>query len=130
MSQFGAQFHGRSGRTLNGSGKIKKNNRDKRRHEMGGYFVATKLGESNSSKNVRVRGGSRRSKMQYAGFANLLEGKSYKKVKITGVVESKDNRNFARMNIITKGTVILTDAGRAVVVNRPGKEGFINAKKL
>ncbi|MDE1851081.1 MAG: 30S ribosomal protein S8e [Candidatus Micrarchaeota archaeon] len=130
MSQFGAQFHGRSGRTLNGSGKIKKGSRDKKRHEMGGYFVATKLGEENVSKPVRIRGGNIRNKMQYAGFANLLDGKSYRKAKITGVTESKDNRNFARMNIITKGTIIETDAGKAIVINRPGKEGFINARKL
>ncbi len=68
--------------------------------------------------------------MQYAGYANLLSGKAYKKVKIKAILESKDNRNFARLNIITKGTVIDTEDGKAVVTNRPGKEGFINAVKV
>ena len=58
MSQFGSQLHSKSGRKLNGSGKLKLKNRDKRRHEMGGYFVATKLGDENVLKTVRMRGGS------------------------------------------------------------------------
>jgi len=46
------------------------------------------------------------------------------------VLESKDNRNFARLNIITKGSVIETEAGKAVVINRPGREGSINARLI
>lgn len=130
MSQFGSQFHGKSSRRLKGNGKVRLKNRDKRRHEMGGYFSSTRLGEKSSAKRVRVRGGNFKDKMQYAAYANLLVGKSYKKVKIKTIMESKDNRNFARLNIITKGTVIDTEDGKAMVTNRPGKEGFINAKKI
>ena len=53
-----------------------------------------------------------------------------KRVKITGVVESKDNRNFARQNVITRGAVINTELGQAVVTNRPGREGSVNARLL
>ncbi len=130
MSQFGSQFHGRSDTKLKGNGKVRLKNKDKRRSEMGGYFAATKLGEQSRSKRIRVRGGNARDKMQYAAYANLLSGNSYKKVKIKAILESKDNRNFARLNIITKGTVIDTEDGKAMVTNRPGKEGFINAIKL
>jgi small subunit ribosomal protein S8e len=130
MSQFGSQFHGRSSRKLKGNGNNRLKNRDKRRSEMGGYFSSTKLSEENKVKKVRVRGGSVRDRMQYAGYANILSGKTYKKVKITGILESKDNRNFARLNIITKGTIIATEDGKAMVTNRPGKEGFINAVKV
>jgi small subunit ribosomal protein S8e len=130
MSQFGSQFHGKSGRKLKGNGKTRLKNRDKRRHEMGGYFTSTRLSDKNVVKAVRSRGGNSKDKMQYAAFANLLSGKSYKKVRIKAIVESKDNRNFARLNIITKGTVIDTEDGKAMVTNRPGKEGFINAVKL
>ncbi|MCL5419458.1 MAG: 30S ribosomal protein S8e [Candidatus Marsarchaeota archaeon] len=128
MSQFGSQFHGKSGRKLNGSGKIKLKNRDKRRHEMGGYFVATKLGQENQVKMVRCRGGGVRSKLTHAGLVNLQTKEGYKKAKIRTILESKDNRNFARLNIITKGSVIDTEFGKAVVTNRPGKEGCINAR--
>ena len=130
MSQFGSQFHGKSGTRLKGNGKIRLKNADKKRHEMGGYFAATKLGEQNKLKRIRIRGGNGRDKMQYAAYANLLSGKTYKKTKIKAILESKDNRNFARLNIITKGTVIDTEDGKAMVTNRPGKEGFINAIKL
>ena len=44
------------------------------------------------------------------------------------MLESKDNRNFARQNIITKGTIINTDMGKAVVTNRPGRDGAVTAK--
>ena len=130
MSQFGSQLHSKSGRKLNGSGKIKIKSRDKRRHEMGGYFVATKLEQENEVKPVRGRGGNVRSKLMYAGFANLLTKDGYKKTKIKAIMESKDNRNFARLNIITKGTMIDTELGKAIVTNRPGKEGSINARLI
>ncbi|MFP3215410.1 MAG: 30S ribosomal protein S8e [Candidatus Micrarchaeota archaeon] len=128
MSQFGVQYHGPSNRKSSGNGKLKIKSRDKKRHEVGGYFIATRLGEANVIKKVRTRGGREKDKLKNAGYANLLVDGSYKKVKIKGVIESKDNRNFARLNIITKGTVIDTELGRAIVINRPGKEGFINAK--
>ncbi len=130
MSQFGSQFHGKSSTKLKGNGKVRLKNRDKKRYEMGGYFASTRLSEKDVMKRVRVRGGNKKDRMQYAGFANLLSGKTYKKVKIRAILESKDNRNFARLNIITKGTVIDTEDGKAVVTNRPGKEGFINAVKI
>jgi small subunit ribosomal protein S8e len=128
MSQFGVQYHGPSKRKSSGNGKLKIKNRDKKRHEVGGYFIATRLSEANVIKKVRTRGGREKDKLKNAGYANLLVDGSYKKVKIKGVIESKDNRNFARLNIITKGTVIDTELGKAIVTNRPGKEGFINAK--
>jgi len=128
MSQFGVQYHGPPKRKSSGSGKLKIKNRDKKRYEVGGYFIATRLSEANVIKKVRTRGGRKKDKLKNAGYANLLVDGSYKKVKIKGVIESRDNRNFARLSIITKGTVIDTELGKAIVTNRPGKEGFINAK--
>ena len=63
-----------------------------------------------------------------AGFVNLLTKEGYKKIAIKGVVESKANRNFARQNILTKGTVINTEMGKAIITNKPGRDGCINAK--
>ncbi len=131
MSQFGAQLHKKSGRKTAGNGKFKLKSRDKRRHESGGYFTATKLGAAkNVSKDVRSRGGTHGKKLKSAAFANLLTNGGYKKVKITGVAESKDNRNFARLNIITKGTVIDTEAGQAIVINRPARDNVVNARLM
>ena len=130
MSQFGSQLHNKSSRKLYGNGKLKKKSRDKKRYEMGGYFASTKLGEENKINKVRGRGKVVKNRLKYAEFANLLVGKNYKKVKIKAIVESKDNRNFARLKIMTKGTVIDTDEGKAIIINRPGREGTINAKLL
>ncbi len=128
MSQFGSQLHGKSRRKLYGNGKLKKKFRDKKRYEMGGFFANTRLGDENKVSKARGRGASDKSRLKYAAFANLLVGSSYKKVKIKSILESKDNRNFARLKIMTKGTVIDTDEGKAVITNRPGREGSINAK--
>ncbi|MFI5412752.1 MAG: hypothetical protein ACHQX1_02580, partial [Candidatus Micrarchaeales archaeon] len=68
--------------------------------------------------------------LRAAAFANLLTKQGYKRVRIKGVTESKDNRNFARQNIITKGTIITTELGKAIVTNRPGREGSVNAKLI
>ena len=61
-------------------------------------------------------------------IANLLDKKTnkYNKVKILNIIGNPANRNFVRRNIITKGTVLETDAGKAVVTSRPGQEGVIN----
>lgn len=128
MSQFGSQLHSKSQRKSYGNGKIKKKNRDKKRYEMGGFFANTRLGEANSINKVRGRGAVEKNKLKYAAFANLFTGKGYKKSKIKTILESGDNRNFARLKIMTKGTVIETEDGKAVITNRPGREGSINAK--
>ena len=127
MSQFGAQLHGKSDRASSGSGKQKSKIRDKRRSESGGYFAASKAGEKDALFRVRARGGRIKDAVKYAAFANVLTKQGYKKTKITGVMESRDNRNFARLGIITKGAVINTELGKARVTNRPGQEGSINA---
>ncbi|MDE1825056.1 MAG: 30S ribosomal protein S8e [Candidatus Micrarchaeota archaeon] len=130
MSQFGVQLHTKPARKLSGSGKGKVSGRHRKRYEVGGYFIATKLGEKNVIKHVRERGSTKKAKLQHAGFANLLTKNGYKKVKITAVLESKDNRNFARLTIITKGAVIDTELGKAIVTNRSGREGNVNARLL
>ncbi|MDE1845973.1 MAG: 30S ribosomal protein S8e [Candidatus Micrarchaeota archaeon] len=128
MSQFGVQMHKKSARKQSGSGKQKIKGRDKKRFEVGGYFIATKLGDKNVVKKVRIRGGAMKAKLQHAAFANILTKSGYKKVAIKGISESKDNRNFARLTIITKGTIIDTELGKAIVTNRAGREGSVNAK--
>lgn len=125
---MGIQIHGKSATKKQGNGRRNTKFRDKRRSEVGNYFSATKLADSNVNADIRRRGGKAAVRLKRASTANLLTKDGYKKVKITGVLESKDNRNFARQNIITKGCTIITELGNAVVVNRPGREGCINAK--
>lgn len=130
MSLSSRQVHASSHTKSRGNGKYKTKFRDRRRSESGNYFSATKLAEGNESIAVRHRGGSVSVRLKKAGEVNLLTKEGYKKVKIKGVLESKDNRNFARQNIITKGTIINTEAGKAVVINRPGRDGAVTARLL
>jgi small subunit ribosomal protein S8e len=122
------QVHRKSNTKMSGNGKKNIVARDKRRSEIGNYFSGTKLGTANTNLPVRRRGGNSGLRLKKVLFANVLTKSGYKKAKITGVVESKDNRNFARQNIITKGATIITELGNAVVLNRPGREGSVNAK--
>ncbi|MCL5433878.1 MAG: 30S ribosomal protein S8e [Candidatus Marsarchaeota archaeon] len=132
MSQFGVQLHRKSHTKKVGNGKKKIKFRDKKRSEIGNYFVSTKLADVKEDKNkvktVRRRGGRRSVVLKHAAYANVLTKEGYKKVKIKGVLESKDNKNFARQNIITKGTILNTELGKVEVINRPGRDGSINAK--
>lgn len=129
MSLFGIQMHTKSDRKGNGNGRKLIPSRDKKRYEFGGYFAATRVGEKEVKKE-RGRGGIEKLKLKRINEANVLTSQGYKKAKILGVEESKDNRNFARLAIITKGAIIQTELGKAIVLNRPGREGVVNAKLI
>ena len=62
-------------------------------------------------------------------MANLYDPKSktYKKAKIINEIENPANRNFIRRNILTRGAVVETDAGKARITSRPGQDGVVNA---
>ncbi|MCF7872221.1 30S ribosomal protein S8e [Candidatus Woesearchaeota archaeon] len=84
------------------------------------------------SKRIRVkrtRGGSEKKSLLGVETVNLLDTKTNKIVKATlkSVKESKANRNYVRRNILTKGTVVETDKGVAVITSRPGQHGSVNA---
>lgn len=130
MSQFGKQFGLKSNTKSSGNGRAKLKFRDKRRSEVGNYFSATRLGDKEITVQMRRRGGLLSSRLKQALLVNVVTKSGIKRVKITGVVESKDNRNFARQNVITRGAVINTELGQAVVTNRPGREGSVNARLL
>ena len=130
MSLSSRQLHSRSKTKLSGNGKRNILSRKKHRSEMGNYFSATKFAESDALVDVRRRGGRVTKRLHTASVVNLLTASGYKKAKIKSVLESPDNRNFARQAMITKGTIIETDMGKAVVLNRPGRDGTINAKLL
>ena len=40
--------------------------------------------------------------------------------------ETPSNRFFARQNILTKGTIVETNKGKARITNRPTQEGVVN----
>ena len=104
----------------------------KRKYWMGRYPTHTRLSNVDKRKKIRVRGGNYKVRLKYAAYANVIDPETHqaKKVRITAVVETPANPNYARMNIITKGTIIETELGRAIVTSRPGQDGVVNAVLL
>ena len=108
-----------------GTGGRKRKYRDKKKCHIGGTFAATKVGEKDVKVARRVRGGNTHLRLKKSAYANVIvEGKA-KKVKILGVAESH-NPHYARQNIITKGAVLNTEAGKVRVTNRVGQDGMVN----
>jgi small subunit ribosomal protein S8e len=102
--------------------------RKKRKRELGREPAFTRVGEEREKKKIiRTYGGNRKVRLIEALYANVFDGGKGKKVKILNVVENPANRQYVRRNIITKGAIIETEAGRAIVTSRPGQDGVVNA---
>jgi len=110
------------------SGGIYQRLRKKKSFYLGSQPAHTKIG-SEIKRNVRVLGGNRKLKLLGAEKLNLYNPKSkkYEIVKIKSVVDNPANRHFIRRNIMTKGTIVDTDKGKARITSRPGQDGNINA---
>jgi small subunit ribosomal protein S8e len=106
-------------------GKYQKQ-RKKMRKDFGSDFLPAKV-STQKKKTIRTFGGNFKIKLMGAEKANVtIDGKT-KIVKILSVKENRANPNFVRMNVVTKGAIIETDAGLAKVTSRPGQGGVINA---
>ena len=100
--------------------------RKKRLSEMGLDATLTKV-EKLVKREKRLRGGSQITQLVSTNTCNLLIDGKYKKSKIKMVKENPANRNFARMNVITKGAIIETEDGLARVTSKPSRHGVVNA---
>jgi small subunit ribosomal protein S8e len=100
----------------------------KRQYAMGSLPAMTGIGER-QVKMVRTPGGGRKARLLREAVANIYDPKTKKhsKAKIKTVTGNPANRHFVRRNIITKGAIIDTEAGKARVTSRPGQDGMINA---
>ena len=112
------------GRKISGGRYIK--SRKKKRFELAGQKRIVKLGEE-KRKSQRTRGGKLKVCLLNAKFANIRHDGKTKKVEIKNVLETPSNKFLARQNVITKGTIIETEIGKARVTNRPSQEGSVQA---
>lgn len=112
-------------------GGFKEKRRDKRKSASIEVPISIQIGE-NAKNSVRILGGHHKIRLLRVNTGNMLDPKSNKfsKVELLKVSENKANRSYARRNIITKGSIIETSAGNAVVINRPGQSGQITLRKL
>jgi small subunit ribosomal protein S8e len=113
----------KKGKKITGGRYIK--SRKKRRSEISKLRRIVKLSED-KRKNIRIRGGSKKTILLGGQIINVLSKNKTKKTKIKNVLETPSNRFFARQNILTKGTIVETDLGKVKITNRPTQEGNIN----
>ena len=103
--------------------------RKKKLYELPGIKRIVRLGDE-KKKTVKVMGGNKKTFLFKANKINLLISGKIKKVEIKNVVETPSNRFLARQNVLTKGTIVETEMGKAKVTNRPGQEGVVNGVLL
>ena len=105
--------------------------RKKRQYELGREPSFTKLGKKRIN-TIRTMGANRKLRLLGADTANLFDpkSKSFKQAKIKTITDNPANRHFIRRNIMTKGSVIDTELGKARITSRPGQDGVVNAVLL
>lgn len=99
--------------------------RKKKSREISGQKRIIKLGEERR-KIKKTVGGNKKIVLFGSKFINVQDGKTSKKLVIKNVIETPSNRFLARQNIVTKGTILLTEEGKVKVTNRPTQHGVIN----
>lgn len=124
------QWHGDLHKRKKTGGK-KHTFRGKRAFEMGSDPAETIIGEVRVTKK-RGRGGKNKLRALAVNFANVTDpatGKS-QKTEIRGVVKNPANVDYQRRDVITKGAILDTPLGQALVTSRPGQHGVVNAVLL
>jgi len=111
------------------TGALYKRQHAKKKRALGRAPTLTKVDKSQSKRKIRIRGGKEKIRLLRASTANVFDPKKkkYFTAKIEMVAENPANRHYVRRNILTKGTVIKTDKGKAKITSRPGQDGVVNA---
>lgn len=115
-----------AGRKLTGGRKVAM--RGRRKFEIDRYPNEAVVGATLIVAR-RTRGSNVKAAFKTAEFANVVDKQAKKvtKVKILKVTKNPANRDYERRGVISKGAVIETESGSAVVVSRPGQDGVVNA---
>jgi len=128
-----AQWHGISRRKPTG-GRLKRPNRyrGKRRKEISSEKQFAFVGESDDRKVYRKHAGSSTVRVMQANTVNVSDPKTGKTIRstITGIIENDADPNFVRRNIITKGAIAQTEAGKVRITSRPGMDGVVSGVLL
>jgi len=111
------------GKKITGGKYIKR--RKKKAYERSGQKRIVKIGEE-KRKTIRTLGGNKKIFLLKGKIINVKKANKTKKTEIKNVLETPSNRFLARQNILTKGTIVETEIGKAKITNRPTQEGMIN----
>jgi len=118
---------GRSTRKRTG-GRLKHAS-NKKRHQLGREPAETTVGETRVQ-YIDSRGTEKKVRALSTNVAQVATDGEVSEADIENVVDNPSNVNYARRNIVTKGAIIETSAGRARVTSRPGQTGQVNAVLL
>jgi len=123
------RWQGKFGRKSTGGKLISA--RGKRKYETGREASDTTIADTRK-KRIETLGGNFKMRLLRGNVATVADPKTgaTKKAKIETVTSNKANLHYTRRNILTKGAIIKTELGAAMVTNRPGQEGVINAVLL
>jgi len=121
------QWHGDQDKRRITGGR-RKAYRTKRRFESGRYVAETQVGD----RDLRVlvaKGKNPKLRLLSETYANttIPDEKRTEKMEILRVVRNPVSADYNRRRIVTKGAVIVTKMGEAVVTSRPGQDGIVNA---
>jgi len=124
------QWHGDKGKRKITGGK-RKAYRTRRRFESGRFPAETQVGERDL-RIVPARGGTTKHRLLSDTSANVTVPRERRteKVEILRVVRNPVSADYDRRRVITKGAVIATRLGEAVVTSRTGQDGVVNALLL
>jgi small subunit ribosomal protein S8e len=105
-----------------------KNTGKSKLYERGRKPLMSKIGEKRVRKE-HVKAGLEKQRVLQTNIINVYNPKTkkYQQVTVKSVAENPANRNYVRRNILTKGTIVETEAGKARITNRPGQEGSVQA---
>jgi small subunit ribosomal protein S8e len=109
-------------------GKVNKF-RKKKRFQRGRDYNPTILGKERK-KTKRGLGGTEKRILVSNDTVNVAINGKVQKAKILEVLDNPADIHFVRRNILSKGAIIKTELGKAVVTSRPGQDGVLNAKLL
>lgn len=123
------QYQGKSRRKFTGGRLI--SSRGKRKWENGREAAEPHLYETRR-KIIDTRGGNSKVQLLRCDVANVTNpaDNTTRQVSIETVVNNTANQHYVRRNILTKGSIIKTDAGTAKITSRPGQDGIVNAVLL
>lgn len=116
-------------RRLKSGGLTSFNRSIKRKRDRPGHTLKVRVSTKHRTKRIRTRGGHLKQKFLEVRYTNLYDPikKTFSKTEILSIQGNSADRNYIQRNIITKGALILTTQGKAVVTSRPGQSGTLNS---
>lgn len=99
--------------------------RDKRRRERKSQPRVAKIGKYQVLTR-RSRGGNIIQYVSSVEKISISTKDGNKSVKLLSLVSNLSNRDYERRGIITKGAIVMTEAGKAKVTSKPSKNGTLS----